>query len=88
VSSDVSDRRPTGDSSRGRRATDARALVRHGARTAAGPLRAATVWAAVALPAAYLPLLLGGLDGPETVAFVALVVGHVLALVAGHGHGR
>lgn len=48
------------------------------------PLETAGFWAAVALPAAYLPLLTSGARG--SLAF-ALVAAHVVALAVGHTHG-
>lgn len=56
-------------------------------RTAARPLRTVGFWAAVALPALHVPLLLTGLDtGGEAVAFAALVALNGLALRLGHGY--
>ncbi|MFA1611387.1 hypothetical protein [Halobellus rubicundus] len=43
-------------------------------------------WIAVLLPAAYLPLLAGGLTGSEGALFAGLLAANALALVAGHGH--
>jgi hypothetical protein len=56
-------------------------------RTAARPLRTVGFWAAVALPALHVPLLLTGLDTTgEAAAFAALVALNGLALRLGHGH--
>lgn len=53
------------------------------------PIKAGAFWSAVLLPFCSLALLIGGLGTPlEYVAFVALVVANVLALIAGHGYGR
>ena len=60
--------------------------LQHGARLVAAPLRFVGFWAAVALPFLYLPLLIGGLDGQETLVFGLLLTLNALALVAGHGH--
>lgn len=58
-----------------------------GLRTVSVPLRTVGFWAAVALPALHVPLLLTGLDtGGEVVAFAVLVALNVLALWAGHGY--
>ncbi|WP_248896504.1 hypothetical protein [Haloplanus halobius] len=54
----------------------------------ATPLRFVAFWAAVALPFLYLPLLIGGLQGEQATAFVALLSVNVAALVIGHEHGR
>lgn len=51
------------------------------------PVRAVAFWGAVALPAAYLPLLAMGLDGPgEARLFLGLVGLHVLALFVGRSY--
>ncbi|MFB6135420.1 MAG: hypothetical protein ABEJ04_01550 [Halobacteriaceae archaeon] len=51
-----------------------------------GAVEAVAFWTAVALPAAYLPLL-GVRPGPESVTLaVALLVLEVVALLVGHGH--
>lgn len=62
--------------------------LQHGARLVAAPLRFVAFWAAVALPFLYLPLLVGGLNGQETLAFGSLLAANALALVLGHGHGQ
>jgi hypothetical protein len=62
--------------------------LQHGARLVAAPLRFVAFWAAVALPFLYLPLLVRGLDGQETLVFGLLLALNALALVAGHGHRR
>ncbi|SFG77163.1 hypothetical protein SAMN04488063_2887 [Halopelagius inordinatus] len=51
-------------------------------------MEAVTFWAAVLLPFAYLPLLLGGLGEGEQLVFTAFVAANVFALVVGHDHGR
>lgn len=51
-------------------------------------VRAMAFWSAIALPFLYVPLLVRGLAGQEAVAFAALVVANVLALVVGHDHRR
>jgi len=44
-------------------------------------------WSAIGLPFLSVPLLLSGLGSAgETMAFLALLVANVLALVAGRGH--
>lgn len=44
-------------------------------------------WAAIVLPALYLPLLFAGIEELRgLVVFLALFALHVLALVAGRGH--
>ncbi|MFB6134672.1 MAG: hypothetical protein ABEJ55_06760 [Halanaeroarchaeum sp.] len=51
------------------------------------PIEAIGFWAAVAMPFVYLPLLATGLDTPsEGLAFAALVLVHVLALIVGRRH--
>jgi hypothetical protein len=51
------------------------------------PVRRLAFWAAVVLPFLHLPLLATGLGSQQTViAFVALVVANVVALVLGQGH--
>ncbi|MFC7057653.1 hypothetical protein [Halovenus salina] len=51
------------------------------------PVRTVSFWMAVSMPFLYLPLLVGGLETPdEVVAFLALVILHVAALVVGHSH--
>lgn len=62
--------------------------LQHGARLVAAPLRFVGFWAAVALPFLYVPLLLGGLQGSETLAFGLLLAANALALVIGHGHAQ
>lgn len=60
--------------------------LQHGARLVTAPLRFVSFWAAVALPFLYLPLLVSGLDGQETLVFGLLLTLNALALVAGHSH--
>ncbi|WP_372913051.1 hypothetical protein [Salinigranum sp.] len=60
--------------------------LQQGARLVAAPLRFVGFWAAVALPFLYVPLLFGGLQGSETLAFGLLLAANALALVVGHGH--
>jgi hypothetical protein len=62
--------------------------LQHGARLVAAPLRFVAFWAAVALPFLYVPLLFGGLQGSEPLAFGLLLAANALALVIGHGHGQ
>ena len=68
--------------------TAMRTAVRVGS-TAVRPVRAAAFWLAVALPFAYLPMLVGGI-GSETqlLTFLALLAANVLALLVGHDHQR
>lgn len=55
--------------------------------TVIAPLRATSFYAAVALPLAYVPLLVAGLETvSQTMAFVALLALNLFALVVGHGH--
>lgn len=55
--------------------------------TVLAPLRATSFYAAVALPLAYVPLLVAGLETvPQVTAFAALLALNLLALVVGHGH--
>lgn len=51
-------------------------------------LRAVAFWLAIALPFAYLPLVIDGLTGQEAVAFVALLAVNGAALVLGHDYHR
>jgi hypothetical protein len=50
------------------------------------PVRFVAFWVAIALPFVSLPLLAGGLEGSEPIAFAALLVVNVVALVVGHGY--
>ncbi|WP_255148765.1 hypothetical protein [Halorarius halobius] len=55
------------------------------------PVEALAFWAAVLLPFAYVPLLVGGFgfDPSSSVAlFGALLVANVVALLVGHDHNR
>lgn len=55
--------------------------------TILAPLRATSFYAAVALPLAYVPMLLAGLETvSQTTTFVALLALNLLAFVLGHGH--
>jgi len=55
--------------------------------TVVAPLRATSFYAAVALPLAYVPLLLAGLETvPQVTTFTALLALNLIALVVGHGH--
>jgi hypothetical protein len=62
--------------------------LQRGGRLVAAPVRFVGFWAAVALPFLYLPLLIGGFEGEETLVFGLLLVANALALVVGHGHRR
>lgn len=55
---------------------------------AAVPVRFVGFWAAVALPFLYLPLLYGGLEGQQSLVFVALLVANLVAVLAGHSYQR
>lgn len=74
-------------------------LVSHGGRwlsrgveTVAGGvarvLEALAFWMAVGLPFVYLPLIVGGVTGQQWMAIAALLVAHVVSLIAGHGYAR
>ena len=53
----------------------------------AAPLSMLAFWAAIALPALYLPLLAAGIDTVYGLtAFLGLFVLHVAALVGGRGY--
>lgn len=66
-------------------ATDLRS--RFGLETILKPVRATSFYAALALPLAYVPLLVSGLETVSQTTTFALLLGlHVLALAAGHGH--
>lgn len=53
------------------------------------PLSALSFWAAIALPAVYLPLLATGIESARGLAlFLGLFGLHVVALVAGHPHAH
>lgn len=54
------------------------------------PVQALAFWVAIALPFTYLPLLVRGFEDGLTapLAFSALVLANVVALVIGHGYGR
>lgn len=60
--------------------------VRERIRPALRHVQVASFWAAIVLPAAYLPLLAGGLTGSETLLFAALVVANAGAFVVGHDY--
>ena len=62
--------------------------LRSGVEIVTTPLRFVAFWAAVALPFLYVPLLFGGLQGEQMVAFIVLLGAHFLALVAGHGYSQ
>ena len=65
--------------------TAARAAVS----AAVKPVRALAFWLAVALPFAYLPLLVGGIGTEaELVTFAGLVAANAVALLVGHDHHR
>lgn len=55
-------------------------------RTTLRNFRAASFWAAIVLPVAYLPLLAGGLTGGDVLLFTALVAVNVGAFVLGHDY--
>ncbi|RLM57494.1 hypothetical protein DVK02_06940 [Halobellus sp. Atlit-31R] len=66
-----------------RRGTDAiTAVARAGRRST----ETVSFWAAIVLPVTYLPLVVGGLTGGESILFVWLVALNALAFVFGHGH--
>jgi hypothetical protein len=55
--------------------------------TIVSPVRATSFYAAVALPLAYVPMLLGGLTTvSDAGVFAVLLCVNLVALVAGHGH--
>ena len=65
--------------------TDLRSRL--GLETILKPVRATSFYAALALPLAYVPLLVSGLETVSGTTTFALLLGlHVLALAAGHGH--
>jgi VIT1/CCC1 family predicted Fe2+/Mn2+ transporter len=51
-------------------------------------IRFVSFWLAVALPIAYLPLLVGGLASWQVPTFLGLFALNVFALVMGHDYGR
>ena len=58
-------------------------------RTLTAPFSALAFWAAIALPALYLPMFLTGLDsGNELLVFLGLFALHLVALFAGRTHRR
>jgi hypothetical protein len=60
---------------------------RVGLETIVAPLRATSFYAAVALPLAYVPMLVSGLDTvPQTVTFLVLLALNLVAFIAGHSH--
>ncbi|NHN41768.1 hypothetical protein G9C85_09010 [Halorubellus sp. JP-L1] len=60
---------------------------RVGLETLAAPVRATCFYAALALPLAYVPLLVSGLETVSQTGNFFLLLGlHVLALALGHGH--
>jgi hypothetical protein len=60
---------------------------RVGLETVLAPVRATSFYAALALPLAYVPMLVAGLETvPQTTTFALLLGLHVLALAIGHGH--
>jgi hypothetical protein len=52
------------------------------------PIKRVAFWAAIALPLAYLPLLVGGLEDVEITLFVGLLALNVVAVTLGHGYGN
>ena len=52
------------------------------------PIRFVGFWLAVALPFAYLPLLVGGLSDWQVPTFLGLFALNLFALVVGHDYGR
>jgi formate-dependent nitrite reductase membrane component NrfD len=53
------------------------------------PVRGIAFWIAIALPFLYVPLLASGLESSAVrLAFVALVVCNVVALLVGHPYAR
>lgn len=63
-----------------------RQLAQAATRGVARLVRGVAFWVGVALPFAYLPLIVGGLARVELAAFVAIVTVHSLALVLGAGY--
>ncbi|MFB6075418.1 MAG: hypothetical protein ABEJ89_10430 [Haloarculaceae archaeon] len=57
-------------------------------RIAFRPVETAAFWAAVALPLAYVALMVGGLDGHDLLLLVGVAAVHVLALGLGRDHAR
>ncbi|USZ67469.1 hypothetical protein NGM10_12115 [Halorussus salilacus] len=62
-------------------------LAETATRSLTASVRGLGFWAAVSLPAVYLPLLFAGLPGVEWSAFSALLVAHAVALVVGNDYG-
>ena len=63
-------------------------VLQRGVELLAQPVRFVGFWLSVALPLAYLPLLVGGLTGAQMVTFASLIGLHVLALFAGRNYAR
>lgn len=58
-------------------------------RTLGWGVRTISFWLAIGIPFLYVPFVLQGFAGPNDVlTFVGLLVLNVVALVAGHDHGR
>lgn len=51
------------------------------------PVKRVAFWTAIALPVAYLPLLVGGLRGIEVTLFPALLAANAVAIVIGQSYG-
>lgn len=67
---------------------DASALLRTAVGYATAPVRFVGFWIAVTVPFAYLPLLYGGLPGPQARVFAVLLAFNCVGLVVGRGYGR
>lgn len=65
------------------------ARLRRLGRSLMGPIQFVSFWFAIALPFLHVPLLMGGLDGPNvTLAFLGLLVANLVALYVGHGYNQ
>ncbi|WP_408957485.1 hypothetical protein [Natrinema sp. 74] len=85
----LSEQRSGGSSSSSKRRGDECGRLERAAPGLATPIRAAGFWAAIAMPVLYVPLLVTGLSSSlDGLLFLALVVGHLLALYVGHAHRR
>lgn len=74
---------PTERLSRTERLTNALPLA-ESRRLLAMPVQALAFWAAIAMPALYVPMLWDGLGANESLLFVGLVLANALALLVGH----
>ncbi|ELZ08774.1 hypothetical protein NP511_14360 [Natrinema thermotolerans] len=85
----LDDRRSAGPNAPDGRSDEDHGLLERAVPGLATPIRAVGFWAAIVLPAAYLPLLATGLSSAlEGGLFLGLLAGNLLSLYVGHAHRR